>query len=54
MTMIIVTHEMNFARDVARRVIIIENGRILEEGSPDRIFNSPQNERTRQFLTLVR
>jgi polar amino acid transport system ATP-binding protein len=54
MTMIIVTHEMNFARDVANRVIIIENGRILEEGSPDRIFNSPQNERTRQFLTLVR
>jgi polar amino acid transport system ATP-binding protein len=44
---------MNFARDVARRVIIIENGHILEEGSPDRIFTSPENERTRQFLQSV-
>jgi L-cystine transport system ATP-binding protein len=53
MTMIIVTHEMNFARDVANRVIVIENGLILEEGSPDEIFLHPKEERTRQFLKLV-
>jgi ABC-type polar amino acid transport system ATPase subunit len=53
MTMIIVTHEMNFARDVASRVIVIENGLILEEGPPDQIFQSPKEERTKQFLKLV-
>jgi polar amino acid transport system ATP-binding protein len=50
MTMIIVTHEMNFARDVANRIIVIENGLVLEEGSPDDIFFNPKEERTRQFL----
>ncbi|MDR2796454.1 MAG: amino acid ABC transporter ATP-binding protein [Spirochaetaceae bacterium] len=53
LTMIIVTHEMNFARDVANRIIVIENGLILEEGSPDEIFFHPKEERTRQFLKLV-
>jgi polar amino acid transport system ATP-binding protein len=53
MTMIIVTHEMNFARDVASRIIVLENGLILEEGSPDDIFLRPKEERTKQFLKLV-
>jgi polar amino acid transport system ATP-binding protein len=53
MTMIIVTHEMNFARDVASRIIVLENGLILEEGSPDDIFLHPKKERTKQFLKLV-
>jgi polar amino acid transport system ATP-binding protein len=53
MTMIIVTHEMNFARDVANRIIVLENGLILEEGSPDEIFLRPKEERTKQFLKLV-
>jgi polar amino acid transport system ATP-binding protein len=53
MTMIIVTHEMNFARDVASRVIVLENGLILEEGAPDEIFLHPKEERTRQFLKSV-
>jgi polar amino acid transport system ATP-binding protein len=53
MTMIIVTHEMNFARDVASRVIVIENGLILEEGPPEQIFFNPKEERTKQFLKLV-
>ncbi|MDR0382913.1 MAG: amino acid ABC transporter ATP-binding protein [Spirochaetaceae bacterium] len=53
MTMIIVTHEMNFARDVASRIIVIENGLILEEGTSDDIFLRPKEERTKQFLKLV-
>lgn len=53
MTMIIVTHEMSFARDVATKIVFMDNGIILEEGSPDRIFNHPKNERTRQFLARV-
>ncbi len=52
MTMIIVTHEMNFARNVSNRVIFMEHGYILEEGSPEKIFTSPDNERTREFLRL--
>lgn len=53
MTMLIVTHEMNFARDVADRVMFMADGRIVETGSPERIFTDPQNERTRQFLRAV-
>lgn len=51
MTMIIVTHEMNFARDVADRVIFMDNGEIAESGTPEQIFGSPQLERTRMFLS---
>ncbi|MCL6601728.1 MAG: amino acid ABC transporter ATP-binding protein [Paenibacillus sp.] len=51
MTMIIVTHEMNFARDVADRVIFMDNGEIAESGTPEEIFNSPKLERTRMFLS---
>jgi ABC-type polar amino acid transport system ATPase subunit len=53
MTMIIVTHEMKFARDVADRVVFIDKGRILEQGTPAEVFDSPQHERTRVFLTRV-
>ena len=50
MTMIIVTHEMSFARDVADRVIFMADGVIVEEGKPEDVFGDPQQERTRQFL----
>ena len=50
MTMIIVTHEMNFAREVSNRVIFMADGVIQEEGTPEQIFNNPQNDRTKAFL----
>ena len=50
MTMIIVTHEMNFAREVSDRVIFMADGIIQEEGTPEQIFNNPQNDRTKAFL----
>jgi polar amino acid transport system ATP-binding protein len=53
MTMIIATHEMGFARDIATRVCFLDGGRILEEGPPDRIFRAPEHERTRQFLQRI-
>jgi polar amino acid transport system ATP-binding protein len=53
MTMILATHEMGFARDIARRVCFLDRGVILEEGPPDRIFSEPEEERTRQFLQRI-
>jgi polar amino acid transport system ATP-binding protein len=53
MTMLIVTHEMAFARDVADRVLFFEDGRIMEEGLPVKIFTNPENARTRSFLRRV-
>jgi polar amino acid transport system ATP-binding protein len=53
MTMVIATHEMGFARDVARRVAFLHEGRILEEGSPERIFSAPEREETRVFLDRI-
>lgn len=53
-TMIIVTHEMKFARDVASHVVFLDKGKIEEEGSPKKIFSSPQSERCRQFLASVK
>ena len=53
MTMVVVTHEMGFAREVADRVVFMESGRILEEGTPEQIFQNPQNERLKQFLRAV-
>ena len=53
MTMLIATHEMGFAKDIADRVLFLEQGRILEEGPPDRIFSEPQDARTRQFLQRI-
>ena len=53
MTMIVVTHEMGFAREVADRVIFMSDGQIVEEGKPEEIFSSPKDERTKQFLQNV-
>ncbi|MFP3977466.1 amino acid ABC transporter ATP-binding protein [Marinobacter sp. KMM 10035] len=53
MTMMVVTHEMGFAREVADRVIYIHEGQIVEEGKPDDVFDNPQNERTQAFLSRV-
>ena len=53
MTMLCVTHEMGFARAVADRVIFMDRGEIVEENTPDAFFDSPQNERTRQFLSQI-
>lgn len=50
MTMIVVTHEMGFARDVADRVVFMDGGVIVEEGVPDQVFDNPQSERTKDFL----
>ncbi len=52
-TMIIVTHEMGFARDVASRVVFMDGGSIIEQGTPDDIFQRPREERTRQFLRRI-
>lgn len=53
MTMVIVTHEMGFAKEVASRVLFMDEGQILEQGTPDELFNNPQNERTKEFLRKV-
>ena len=53
MTMVLATHEMSFARDIANRVCFLDDGRILEEGPPEAIFSAPQEERTQQFLQRV-
>ena len=49
-TMIVVTHEMHFAREAADRVIFMEDGRIVEQGPPEQVLDDPRDERTRQFL----
>ena len=53
MTMVVVTHEMGFAREVGDRVIFMDEGRIVEEGSMEQIFFNPQKERTRQFISQI-
>jgi polar amino acid transport system ATP-binding protein len=53
MTMIVVTHEIGFAREVADRIIFMDGGRILEEGSPSQVLSSPANDRTQAFLAAV-
>ena len=53
MTMVIVTHEMGFAREVADRVLFMDEGCIVEQGSPDDIFKNPQNQRTKEFLSKI-
>ena len=53
MTMVVVTHEMGFAREVGDRVLFMDGGLILEEGTPEEIFGNPQNPRTRDFLNKV-
>ena len=54
MTMVIVTHEMNFARRVADRVIFMADGAIVETGSPDEFFDHPQTQRARDFLNSIK
>ena len=51
LTMVIVTHEMQFAKEVSDRVIFMDQGVIAEQGTPDEIFNDPKQERTKQFLS---
>ncbi|MDM8514988.1 amino acid ABC transporter ATP-binding protein [Desulfobacterales bacterium HSG16] len=53
MTMVVVTHEMGFAREVADRVIFMDNGAIVEEGTPDHFFTNPTNDRTKLFLSQI-
>lgn len=53
MTMVVVTHEMGFAREVASRVLFLDDGCIVEDGSPEQIFENPQSERLRSFLAKV-
>ena len=53
MTMVIVTHEMGFAREVADRVLFLDNGVILEDGTPKELFENPKNERTKSFLNKI-
>jgi polar amino acid transport system ATP-binding protein len=53
MTMIVVTHEMSFAREVADRVVFMDDGAIVEQGPPDQVIGQPRHERTRQFLARV-
>lgn len=53
MTMVVVTHEMSFAKEIANRIIFISQGEIIEEGSPEKIFNNPENEITREFLKSI-
>lgn len=54
MTMVVVTHEMGFARDVADRVVFFDAGRIVEEGTPDQVLGDPRHDRTKAFLRAVR
>lgn len=53
MTMVVVTHEMGFAREVAHEIIFMDKGRMIEKGSGHDFFNHPKNERTRQFLSRI-
>jgi polar amino acid transport system ATP-binding protein len=53
MTMIVVTHEMGFAREAADRIVMMDDGRIIEEGAPDRFFDAPEQQRTRLFLSKI-
>ena len=53
MTMVVVTHEMGFAREVGNRVLFMDEGKIVEQGTPDEIFNNPQHPRLREFLSKV-
>ena len=53
MTMIVITHEMGFAKTVANRMVFMDEGKIVEEASPDKFFNNPENDRTKQFLSQI-
>jgi polar amino acid transport system ATP-binding protein len=54
MTLVVVTHEMGFAREAAHRVLFMDHGRVLERATPDDFFNRPQHPRAQQFLSDIR
>ena len=54
MTMIVVTHELDFAKDIATKVLFVDKGEILEEGTPNEIFNHPKTERLKEFLSKIK
>ena len=54
MTMVVVTHEVGFAKGVASRVLLMDEGQIIEDGTPDEFFGNPRHERTRRFLEAVK
>jgi polar amino acid transport system ATP-binding protein len=51
--MIVVTHQMHFAREAADRIVFMEDGRIIEDGGPEALFGTPQNQRTRSFMNRL-
>ena len=53
MTLVIVTHEMGFAREIATRILFMDEGKVLEENTPENFFSNPQNARTKEFLSKV-
>lgn len=53
MTMLVVTHEMSFAREVANRMLFFDKGQIVEQGTPEQIFTNPQHDRTKLFLSQI-
>ena len=53
MTMVVVSHEMRFVRDVSTRVLLLDEGQILEDGTPEQVFKNPRHERAQQFLKLA-
>ena len=53
MTMLVVTHEMGFAREVCDRMVFFDEGQVVEEGTPEQIFENPQNDRTKLFLSQI-
>lgn len=53
MTMVVVTHEMGFAREVADRIVFMDEGKIVEESTPQKIYTSPEHPRTREFLSKI-
>ena len=53
MTMVVVTHEMGFAREVGNRILFMDEGRIIEQGTPEELFNNPQTARAKDFLSKV-
>ena len=53
MTMMVVSHEMGFAREVANRVVMMDEGVVVEEGTPDQVFSAPSQERTKAFLSKI-
>ena len=54
MTMVVVTHEMNFAKKVANRIIFMDAGQILEEAAPEEFFNNPKTDRAKEFLSSIK